>query len=85
MKKNIFSNLDTKILVKLNVGALIVTFFCEAFIVFTFITKGQQNGLEQWKYYTIIGALVLVSLLFLASLVSFVFFVRLQRRNRLKK
>lgn len=84
MKKNILNNLDTKILLQLNIGALVITSFCEVFIIFTLLTKGRQSGLEQWKYYAIIGGLVLVSLLLLASVISFIFFMRLRKKNKKK-
>ncbi|MBN1926829.1 MAG: hypothetical protein JW798_13440 [Prolixibacteraceae bacterium] len=81
MKRNLFSKLDSGLLLRLNTGALVITLFCEIFVIHVFLTKGQQSGLETWKYYSIIGGLALISILLAISVFSFIYFIRLRKKQ----
>lgn len=70
----ILKYIDAKTLNRINISALLITALCEAFVLYTFFTKGQEPDLEPWKYKAIIAGLVLVSLLFLLSLMFMVLF-----------
>lgn len=70
----ILQYVDAKTLSRINISALLITALCEAFVLYTFFTKGQDPDLDPWKYKAIIAGLVLVSLLFLLSLIFIVLF-----------
>lgn len=80
--KSIFSIIDEKTMLKLNLVSIFITTICEIFVIFIFLTKGQTPGLEHWKYVAIVIGLVLVSLLFLGSLLSLFLFFRMKKKKK---
>ncbi|HPR32270.1 MAG TPA: hypothetical protein PLK12_09250 [Prolixibacteraceae bacterium] len=84
-KRNLFETLPPEALLKLNSISLIITLLCEVFVVYTFLTKGQQDNLEPWKYAAILGGLILVSLLFAGSVLSFLFFLKARKKRKTQK
>ncbi len=75
MKRNLFIGADIKTLMKLNIGSIIITALCEIFVIYTFISKGLQGDVEKWKFILILVGLIIVSILFLASIASFIYFL----------
>ncbi|MDA3881551.1 MAG: hypothetical protein PF436_14265 [Prolixibacteraceae bacterium] len=71
----ILKYIDAKTLSRINISALIITAICEVFVLYTFFTKGLSPDIEPWKYKVIIAGVVLVSLLFLMSLIFMVLFI----------
>lgn len=76
--------MDTKIMLQLNLIAIIITAICEVFAIFILRTKGMQPDLIHWKYVSIVIGLVIVSLLFLGSIASMVLFVIMKRGRKNK-
>ncbi len=74
MKTNFPGMLNRSSLLKINVISVIVIAFCEFFVVYTFLTKGMTESIEPWKFKIILIGMIIVSLLFLASIASFVYF-----------
>lgn len=81
MKRNLYSNINKKALLKLNFISVVVIAFCELFVIYTFLTKGMEDGIEPWKYKITLIGLILVSLLFLSSLISLVYFYYASRKQ----
>ncbi|MBN2805668.1 MAG: hypothetical protein JXR22_03340 [Prolixibacteraceae bacterium] len=79
--KSIFSIIDEKTMLKLNLVSIFITSICEVFVVYIFLTKGQAPDLIHWKYVAIIIGLVLVSLLFLGSVASLILFFRMKKKK----
>lgn len=73
--------LNRSTLLKLNLISVIVIAFCEFFVVYTFLTKGMEGGIEPWKFKIILIGLIIVSFLFLASIASFVYFFYSGKKN----
>lgn len=80
--KGIFSIMDAKTMTRLNLVSMVITAICVVFALFVFLTKGQSPDIEHWKYVAIIIGLVLVSLLFLGSFASFIYFIRIKNRKK---
>jgi hypothetical protein len=81
MKTNLYGNINKKALLKLNFISVVVIAFCELFVIYTFLTKGMSVGVEPWKYKITLIGLILVSLLFLSSLFSLVYFYYASRKQ----
>ncbi|MBP7506889.1 MAG: hypothetical protein KA807_03640 [Prolixibacteraceae bacterium] len=81
MKRNLFSTINKGTLLKLNLISIVVIAFCELFVLYTFFSKGMEEGIELWKYKIILIGLILVSLLFLASIISFVYYFYSSRKQ----
>jgi ABC-type polysaccharide/polyol phosphate export permease len=80
--KSIFSIIDEKTMLNLNLVSIFITTICEVFVIFIFMTKGQTPDLVHWKYVAIIIGLVVVSLLFLGSLASLFLFFRMKKKKK---
>lgn len=85
MKRNLFVGADIKTLLQLNIASIIITAFCEIFVIYTFISKGLQDGIVKWKFFLILMGLIIVSLLFLASIVSFIYFLNKRGNQKMNK
>lgn len=68
-------------MMRLNIVAIVITAFCEIFIVAIFLTKGQAAEIPQWKYNVYLGGIVLISVLLVASIISLIVFL-LKKRNK---
>lgn len=79
--KNMFKVLDVKAMAQFNIVAIIITGICVAFAVNVLLTKGQQPDLERWKYMAIIIGVVIVSLFFLGSIASLIYFLRIKNKK----
>lgn len=79
--QSIFKQGNVKLLMQLNIVSIIIIAFCEAFVVFTFLTKGQNPEIERWKYLAIIVGLVIISGLFIGSIISLIAFFRMKNKN----
>ncbi len=79
--KNIFSHLPANILLRINIFSVIITAICEIFVVYTLLTKGADPDLERWKFLAIIGGVIIVSVLFLTSAITLVYFVRKMKKE----
>lgn len=79
--KNIFKILDVKAMMQFNIVSLIITGICLIFAINVFLTKGQQPELEHWKYVAIIIGLVVVSLMFIGTLVSLIYFFSVKNKQ----
>jgi heme/copper-type cytochrome/quinol oxidase subunit 2 len=79
---NLFTLLDKKTIFHLNIVSLIVTAICEAFAITMLLTKGQDANLENWKLKVMLFTVVIISILFILSLVSFVYFLRLKDEKK---
>ncbi len=81
---NLFKTIDPKTLGAINAGALVITTICEIFALYILFTKGQSEELPEWKANAIIIGVVLVSLLFLFSVVSMILFLYFKKKNKEK-
>ncbi|MFA9389403.1 MAG: hypothetical protein ACERKD_06330 [Prolixibacteraceae bacterium] len=79
--KSIFNIMDVKTMLQLNIVSILVTAICEVFALYIFLTKGQSPELEHWKYVAIVIGLVIISLLFIGSIVSLILFI-ITKNNR---
>lgn len=79
--KSIFSIIDEKTMLKLNLVSIFITTICEVFVISIFMTKGQNPDLIHWKYVAIIIGLVVVTLLFLGSVASLILFFRMKKKK----
>jgi hypothetical protein len=77
-----FQYTDMATLLKLNLGAMVVIAFCEVFVVFMFVQKGMAPEVVAWKYWAYLFGLVLISILFVGSIISMVIFMRMKRSKR---
>lgn len=80
--KNIFTQIGIKTLVQLNVVSIVIIAFCEVFALFTLFTTGFQEGIERWKFFTLIAVAVIITLLFAGSIVTFFIFMKMKNRDK---
>lgn len=80
--KNLFTVMDYKTMLQFNVVSIIITAICVIFAVNILLTKGQQPEIEEWKYIAIIIGVVIVSLMFIGSLVSMFLFIRMKNKKK---
>lgn len=80
--RNFFSILDEKTMLNLNLVSVFITAVCEVFVINIFLTKGQNPELLYWKYVAIVIGLVVVSLMFLGSLISLFLFFRMKKKKK---
>jgi len=80
--KNIFNIIDVKTMLQLNILSIIITAVCTIFSLYIFLTKGQKPDLEHWKYVAIVIGMVVVSLLFIGSVVSLIVFINIKNRRK---
>lgn len=80
--KNIFSVMDPKVMLQLNIVSIVITTICEFFVFGIFFTKGQAPDIEHWKYVAIVIGLVVISLLFLGSIASLILFIRMKNKSK---
>jgi hypothetical protein len=80
MTNNFFLK-NSKALFQLNLISIVITFFCEVFVIYTFVTKAFVEGLERWKYMALLIGLVIVSLLFIGSVAIFVYFLLMKKKK----
>jgi len=78
---NFFTQINIKMLLRLNIASIVVIAFCEVFAISIFITKGFQEGIEKWKFISMIAVIIVISLLLFGSFVSFIYFLRMKNRN----
>ncbi|MDA3818265.1 MAG: hypothetical protein PF486_12860 [Prolixibacteraceae bacterium] len=81
---NLFKTIDPKTLIAINASALVITTISEIFALYILFTKGQSEELPEWKANAIIIGVVLVSILFLFSVVSMVLFLHFKTKNKEK-
>jgi hypothetical protein len=79
--KNIFTLVNIKTLLKLNIVSIIIIAFCEVFAFSVFFAKGFQEGIERWKFISLIAVVVIITLLFAGSIVSFIYFIKMKNKN----
>jgi hypothetical protein len=79
--KNIFTQVNIKTLLKLNMVSIVIIAFCEVFAFSVFLAKGFQEGIERWKFISLIIVVAVITLLFAGSIVSFFYFLRMKNRN----
>lgn len=80
--KNIFNIMDAKTMFRINLVSIFITAICAVFSLYVFLTKGQADDLEKWKYLIILSSLILLSLLFLGSLASLIVFLRIKNKRK---
>lgn len=80
MANNFFTK-NSKILLQLNMISIVIIFFCEIFVIYTFETKAFVEGIERWKYLTLLFGLIIVSVLFLSSVALFIYFLFIKRKR----
>jgi hypothetical protein len=54
--------------------------FCEIFAIAVFINKGLTGTVEKWKFIVYIAIVGIISLLLIASILLFVYFLRLKTK-----
>ncbi len=81
MGKNFFLN-NSKILLQLNLISIVITFFCEIFVVYTFVSKAFVPGIEHWRYVALLIGLIVVSLLFVGSIALLIYFLLMKTKKR---
>jgi len=79
---NFFTQINIKMLLQLNIASIIVIAFCEAFAITIFIAKGFQEGIEKWKFISMIAVIVVISLFLIGSFISFIYFLKMKNRNK---
>jgi hypothetical protein len=79
---NFFTQINIKMLLRLNIASIIAIAFCEVFAIAIFITKGFQEGIEKWKFISMIAVIVIISLLLIGSFISFIYFLKMKNRNK---
>jgi hypothetical protein len=72
---------NPKMMVTLNVLSVIVTAICEVFVIYVFFTKGLHDEIVSWKFGVIIAGLVIVSLMFVLSVIALIYFFKKQRKK----
>ena len=80
--KNLFKIVDAKTMLRLNLVSIFITAICVVFSLFIFLTKGQASETEHWKSTVILIGLIVVALLFLGSVASLIFFIRIKNRKK---
>lgn len=75
-----FQYFNKKLLSRINLIALCLTSICEVFAIMTFKYKAFSPDLERWKYLALLFGLILVSLLFIISVLLFIYFLKSKKR-----
>jgi len=83
--KSLFAHLDTKLMLRLNMVSIIITTACVIFALFMFISKAFQPEITSIKFTVLLMGLILVSLLFIGSLASMVYFIVMKNRKHKKQ
>jgi len=68
-------------MMQLNLASIIVIGFCELFAVAVFINKGFGEGIEKWKFIIYAIIVALITLLLVASILLFIYFLRLKKKK----
>jgi hypothetical protein len=76
-----FTQFGIKTLLQLNIVSIVIIAFCEVFAVSVLFTKGLQPGIERLRFVSIIAGVVVITLLFIGSIVTFFFFLKLKNRG----
>lgn len=78
------SNLKQQNLVLINIISVLITGLCVAFAQYMFRTKALVPDVERSKYFIFLGGLIIVSFLFLSSVVSLVWFIVIIAKRKKK-
>jgi hypothetical protein len=79
---SLFKHIDPRLLMRLNLGALVTTSISEALVIYFFIQKTSDPYIERWKYLTLLGGLILVSLLLLVVIGMFFYFLKIKQNQK---
>lgn len=82
---SLFSRLDTKLMLRLNMISIFITTMCEIFVIFMFVSKAFRPDITSSKFIILLMGLILVSLLFIGSLASFVYFLMAKNKKDKKQ
>lgn len=80
--KNKISHIGINALLKLNVVSIVIVAFCEVFALFMFFTKAFKEGIERWKFISLLAGVSIVTLLLIVSIVSLLYFLKMKNRNK---
>jgi hypothetical protein len=80
--RNIFTQIGIKTLLQLNIGSIVLIAFCDVFALSVFISKGFQEGIEKWKFLSMIAVVAIITLLFAGSIVSFFIFLKMKNSEK---
>jgi hypothetical protein len=78
---NIFLSSNSKQLLMVNLVAVAVLFFCEIFVVSIFIQKGMAPDVVRWKYLAYLIGMIVVSIFFIVSIISMLFFLKMKNKQ----
>lgn len=81
---NFFTQTNIKTLLQLNIVSIVIIAFCEVFAISVFTSKAFQEGIEKWKFITLLVGVIIISLLFVGSIISFIYFMKLKNRKNRK-
>jgi len=76
-----FDIAQVETMMKLNLASIIIIGFCEIFAVSMLITKGLGSDVVKWKFFVYVAVVGIISLLLLASILLFIYFLRLKKKN----
>lgn len=68
-------------MMQLNLVSIVIIGFCEVFAIAVFITKGFSEGVERWKFMVYVAIVAVITLLLLASILLFIYFLRMKRKE----
>lgn len=71
----LFYQMKSNTMLWLNFGSTVVTALCVVFAVFMFKTKALVEGISHGKYVFFLVAVIFLSILFLFSLTTFIYFL----------
>jgi len=71
-----------KTMMKLNLASIIIIGFCEIFAIAVFINKGLNGNVEKWRFVVYITIVGIITLLLIASIFLFVYFLRLINKGK---
>jgi len=77
-----FDMSQVETMMKLNLVSIVIIGFCELFAVTMLISKGLGSDVVKWKFFVYVAAVGVISLLLLASILLFIYFLRLKKKNK---
>lgn len=80
--KNIYTLLDKKTLLQINAVSIFITAICELFSILLLVSKIKTGETEDWKFKAMIIGVVIVSILFVFSVASFIYFLKIKGKTK---
>jgi heme/copper-type cytochrome/quinol oxidase subunit 2 len=84
MLKKLFQYSDLKTMLRINALSVVITLFCEIFVVFVFLNKATLPEVSKAKFAIYLIGLIAVSLFFIVSVALLVYFMVEMRKQRKK-